>query len=149
MLTVAQTKPDQPLALSGNPHLQPLDDEQRAEVLSFLSRRPTHTFIETSWIPDNGLTSSFNRGTFYGYRDATGELEGVALVGHITLFESQTDSAVASFAKQTEATDFFARHALGARCVFASLSVAGYHIIFACGESRRSHDQRFAERAYN
>ena len=71
-------------------------------MLSFLAARPLHTFIKTSWINDNGLTSPFNRGTFYGYRDAQGQLEGVALIGHITLFEAQVDSAVAAFARLTQ-----------------------------------------------
>lgn len=89
-------------ALAGTQQIQPLDNGHKAEVLSFLAARPLHTFIMTSWIKDNGLTSSFNRGTFYGYRDLKGRLEGVALIGHITLFETQTDSAVAAFAQLTQ-----------------------------------------------
>jgi GNAT superfamily N-acetyltransferase len=89
-------------ALAGNQQIRPLDNGHKAEVLSFLAARPLHTFIKTSWIYDNGLTSSFNRGTFYGYRDPKGRLEGVALIGHITLFETQADSAVAAFAQLTQ-----------------------------------------------
>src|ERR1043166_2122534 len=89
-------------ALAGNQQIQPLDNGHEAEVLSFLAARPLHTFIKTSWIRDNGLASSFNRGTFYGYRDVKGRLEGVALIGHITLFETQADSAVAAFAQLTQ-----------------------------------------------
>jgi hypothetical protein len=102
MLKVSQANPGLPLALAGNQQIQPLDNGHKAEVLSFLAARPLHTFIKTSWINDNGLTSSFNRGTFYGYRDAKGQLEGVALIGHITLFEAQVDSAVAAFARLTQ-----------------------------------------------
>jgi ribosomal protein S18 acetylase RimI-like enzyme len=102
MLTVSRANPGLPLVLAGNQQIQPLDNEHKAEVLSFLDARPLHTFIKTSWIRDNGLVSSFNRGTFYGYRDAKGELEGVALIGHITLFETQADPAIAAFAKLTQ-----------------------------------------------
>ena len=102
MLKVSRTTTGLSLALAGNQQIQPLDNGHKAEVLSFLAARPLHTFIKTSWIYDNGLISSFNRGTFYGYRDVKGQLEGVALIGHITLFEAQADSAVAAFATLTQ-----------------------------------------------
>src|SRR5260370_22122799 len=102
MLTVPPTNPRPPLTLAGNQQIQALDNEHKAEVLNFLGARPLHTFIMASWIKDNGLASSFNRGTFYGYRDAKGKLEGVALIGHITLFETQADAALAAFAKLTQ-----------------------------------------------
>ena len=98
MLTVSPIKPPLPLTLASNRQIQPLDNEHRAEVLSFLAARPLHTFIMTSWIQDNGLASSFNRGTFYGCRNAEDQLEGVALVGHITLFETKSDAALTAFA---------------------------------------------------
>ena len=99
MLKLSQTTPAPPVALVGHRQVQPLDNHHKAEVLSFLAARPLHTFIKTSWITDNGLTSPLNRGTFYGYRDAKGQLDGVALICHITLFEAQVDSAVAAFAQ--------------------------------------------------
>ena len=102
MLTVSPIKPPLPLTLAGNQQIQPLDNEHRADVLSFLAARPLHTFIMTSWIQDNGLASSFNRGTFYGCRNAEDQLEGVALVGHITLFETENDAALAAFARLTK-----------------------------------------------
>ena len=102
MLAVSTNKPAPPLALTGNQQIRPLDNEHKADVLSFLAARPSHTFIMSSWIRDNGLASSLNRGTFYGYRDANGRLEGVALIGHITLFEAEADSALAAFAKLTQ-----------------------------------------------
>ena len=102
MLTVSRAKAPLPLALAGNQQVQPLNNGHQAEVLSFLAARPRDTFIKTSWICDNGLVSSFNRGTFYGYRDAKGRLEGVALIGHITLFDARTDFAVAAFARLTQ-----------------------------------------------
>lgn len=102
MLTVSETNPGLSSVLAANQQIQPLDNGHRAEVLSFLAARPLQTFIKTSWINDNGLNSSLNRGTFYGYRDPKGRLEGVALIGHITLLEAQTDSALAAFAKLTQ-----------------------------------------------
>jgi ribosomal protein S18 acetylase RimI-like enzyme len=87
---------------AANQQLQPLANGHKAEVLNFLAARPLHTFIESSWISDNGVVSPLNRGTFYGYRDVKGQLEGVALIGHITLFEAQTASAIAAFAKLTQ-----------------------------------------------
>jgi len=112
MLKVAPVSSVPPVALAGNHQVQPLDNEHKAEVLSFLAARPLHTFIETSCIYDNGLISSFNRGTFYGCRDGRDRLEGVALIGHITLFDARTDAAVAAFAKLTQSC-LFARAVLG------------------------------------
>src|SRR5438132_422140 len=102
MLTVSRTNRGLPFTLTGGQQIQPLDNGHKTEVLRFLSARPLHTFIKMSWIKDNGLVSSFNRGTFYGYRDAKGRLEGVALIGHITLFEAQADSVLAAFARLTQ-----------------------------------------------
>lgn len=102
MLKVSRNNPAVPAAPTGTQQVQPLNNEHQAEVLSFLAARPQHTFIKTSWINDNGLVSSFNRGAFYGCRDAKGQLEGVALIGHITLFEARTDSAVSAFAQLTQ-----------------------------------------------
>src|SRR5207247_10141889 len=69
--------------------VQPLSDEHKAETLDFLSVRPLHTFVMTGWVNDNGLVSPLNRGGFYGYRNPQGSLEGVALIGHTTLFETK------------------------------------------------------------
>jgi uncharacterized protein len=69
------------------------------EVLEFLSARPVHSVIMSSFIRDNGLVNDLNRGTFYSYRDYTGRIEGVALVGHATLFETNSDAALAAFAR--------------------------------------------------
>jgi hypothetical protein len=69
-----------------------------AEVLNFLAIRPVHTVAMTSFITDNGIESELNRGTFYGYRNSTGHLEGVALIGHTTLLEARTNEALKAFA---------------------------------------------------
>jgi ribosomal protein S18 acetylase RimI-like enzyme len=80
-----------------------LDDRHKEEVLSFLNIRPLNTFIMSSWIRDNGLESSLNRGSFIGYRNPARRLEGVALIGHITVFETESDPALAAFAARTRA----------------------------------------------
>lgn len=96
MLTLSPSNPRLPGAQS---QIQRLADEHKTEVLNFLAARPLSTFIERSWIKDNGLDSPFNRGVFYGYRDMAGQLEGVALIGHVTVFETRNDSALAAFAQ--------------------------------------------------
>ena len=72
---------------------------QETEVLNFLSERPIHTVAMMSMIRDNGLTSPFNRGVFYGYRDLNGRLEGVALIGHATLLETVSDRSLSALSK--------------------------------------------------
>src|SRR5712691_4089470 len=101
MLTVCRENSLLAVAPDAGPRIHPLDDRHKEEVLSFLGIRPLNTFIMSSWIHDNGLDSAFNRGTFYGYRNAHRRLEGVALIGHITLFETEIDSALAAFASLT------------------------------------------------
>src|SRR5688572_17203186 len=75
-----------------------LMEDDRNEVLSFLSERPLHTVYITGFIRDNGLVSPHNRGTFYGCRNSEGRLEGVALIGHATLIEARTRRAMQEFA---------------------------------------------------
>ena len=83
----------------GSPRqVQLLLGENEAEVLDFLSAHPLLTFVMTGWIRDNGLVSQLNRGTFYGSRNHRGELDGVALVGHVNLFETTSESALSAFA---------------------------------------------------
>jgi len=60
----------------------------------------------SSWIADNGVDSPLNRGNFYGYRDASGQLDGVALIGHVTLFETKSDTALAGFTDLTQKCSF-------------------------------------------
>ena len=69
------------------------------EVLDFLAARPIHTVYLVSMIRDNGLVSPHNRGSFYASRDGRGQLEGVALLGHATLIEARTESALSVFAR--------------------------------------------------
>ena len=73
-----------------------LDDTR--EVLEFLSIRPVHTVVMTSFINDNGIESDLNRGKFYGYCNTSGKLEGVALIGHSTLVEARSDESLKALA---------------------------------------------------
>src|SRR5215471_19383655 len=99
------------LELTSNPRpeqLQPqgvqkLTNSDAPEVLDFLSRRPLNTFIMASFIRENGIASPANRGEFYAYRNAFGALEGVALIGHLILLETNSDAAMKAFAKLSQA----------------------------------------------
>jgi len=75
-----------------------LTEENRNEVFEFLNVRPVHTVVMTSFLQDNGFESEHNRGSYYGYRDEQGSLEGVALIGHSTLVEARSDEALRAFA---------------------------------------------------
>ena len=75
-----------------------LKNESREEALAFLAVRPVHTVVMTSFVNDNGLENELNRGKFYGYRNAQGILEGVALIGHTTLVEARTEDALKALA---------------------------------------------------
>jgi len=71
-----------------------LEAGQEAEVLNFLAVRPLHTVIMAGMIRDNGLVNSLNRGTFHGCRDDEGALVGVALLGHVTMVETEDTEAL-------------------------------------------------------
>jgi predicted GNAT family acetyltransferase len=76
-----------------------LNASHEREVMDFLAPRPIHTVAMVGLIHDNGLVSSFNRGTFYGCRNVQGQLEGVALIGHATLMETTSDRALEALAE--------------------------------------------------
>jgi GNAT superfamily N-acetyltransferase len=78
--------------------LESLTESNESEVREFLKVRPVHTVVMSSFIKDNGLVSQDNRGIFYGYRNAAGQLTGVALIGHTTLIEARTEEALTAFA---------------------------------------------------
>ena len=99
MLDTNQKNSPQPWLLSAPKPVELLQAKQQAEVLSFLSTCPQHTFVMSGWIRDNGLVSQLNRGTFYGHRNIQGELDGVALIGHVTLFETDCEEALIAFAR--------------------------------------------------
>ncbi|HKQ51154.1 MAG TPA: GNAT family N-acetyltransferase [Pyrinomonadaceae bacterium] len=87
-------------AWEGFPVVEPLRARHAAETLAFLAERPLHTVAMAGFIRENGIQSPLNRGSFYGSRNALGRLEGVALVGHATLFEARTDAALCALARQ-------------------------------------------------
>ena len=73
-----------------------------AEALAFLSERPVHAVNLLSLVRDNGLESADNRGDFYCFRDERGRLEGVALIGHATLFDARTPRALRALARAAQ-----------------------------------------------
>ena len=99
MPPLTKQNPRLPLALMGTQPVQLLKDEHETEVLDFLSARPLHTFVMSGFIRENGMTSPLNRGGFYACRNTGGGLEGVALIGHLTMFETKADAALAAFAR--------------------------------------------------
>ncbi len=70
-----------------------LSAREEEEVLAFLLEHVEHTFGMIGFIRSNGIVSPHNRGTFYACRNAEGELEGVALIGHATMLEARSDAA--------------------------------------------------------
>ena len=75
-----------------------LANNETEEVLQFFSQRPRHTFVMSGFVRDNSLSADFNRGTFYGCRDESGKLLGVALIGHAIFVEARLDPAIKDFA---------------------------------------------------
>jgi predicted GNAT family acetyltransferase len=88
---------------TGSATVERLTDEHETEALRFLGSRTVDTLYMIGLIQDNGLDSPFNRGAFYGYRDDARRLQGVALIGHATLVETQSEDALAAFARLAQA----------------------------------------------
>ena len=99
MTHALSAKPQVRIADAAPLRAEPLGGGHQAEVLQFLARRPLHTVVMAGMIRDNGLDSPLNRGTFYACRDAAGHLEGVALIGHVTLVETESEAALEAFAR--------------------------------------------------
>jgi len=76
-----------------------LVNQHQSPVLSFLADRPLHNAVMAGLIRDNGIESKFNRGTFYGCRNAAGVLVGVALIGHAVFVDARCDEALRQFAQ--------------------------------------------------
>lgn len=85
--------------LSGFVTAEELTEAHHQEVLGFLAERPLGGLFLRGHVDDNGLVSSANRGKFVGVRDGFGCLDGVALIGHATLFEARSEAALATLAK--------------------------------------------------
>jgi uncharacterized protein len=79
---------------------RPLAEEDKQLALNLLSERPIHNVIVAGWIREHGIDSPRHRGTFYGYWNNYGHLEGVALIGEICMFETCSDAALVAFAKR-------------------------------------------------
>lgn len=79
--------------------VEPLTEADRDVALAFLSIRPVHTVIMAGWIMERGVESPEHRGTFYGCWNVQGILEGVALIGHATMFETTSEAALLAFAE--------------------------------------------------
>jgi GNAT superfamily N-acetyltransferase len=79
--------------------VEPLTEADRDAALAFLSERPVHTVIMGGWIRERGIVNPQHRGTFYGCWNAMGILEGVALIGRATTFETHSDAALLAFAE--------------------------------------------------
>ncbi|GAC1446748.1 MAG: hypothetical protein NVSMB56_08380 [Pyrinomonadaceae bacterium] len=80
-----------------------LHSQHKAESLGFLAARPEHTIFLMGLIGDNGFDNILNRGIFYGCRNEENQLEGIALIGHVTIFETKTIRALkhlTAFAQQ-------------------------------------------------
>ncbi len=84
--------------------VQALSAADEPEVLDFLAARPIHTVFIKGFIKDNGLVNDLNRGKFYACRNGSGQLLGVALLGHITLIETHLDAVLRAFATYASAS---------------------------------------------
>jgi len=84
---------------AGSLKVQQATNADQHEVLTFLAIRPLHTLTLVGLIRDNGLESPLNRGQFYTARNSKGKLVGVALIGHATLVETESDDALRAFAR--------------------------------------------------
>jgi predicted GNAT family acetyltransferase len=91
-----------PIQRSHSPVYLFTEADDRHEVLQFLAQHLPHTVVMSGLIRDNGFVSSANRGNFHGYRDETGELTGVALIGHATFVDTRADTALAAFAEMAQ-----------------------------------------------
>lgn len=106
-----------------------LGESDRTAVLAFLSSRAAHAIVMAGFITDNGIESELNRGTYVGCRDAVGQLEGVALVGHTTMVEARTERALLALAAA------------------ARSSLTQIHVIMSDGENARRFWRAFSERS--
>lgn len=79
--------------------IEQLQESDKDTTLAFIASRSLHTAYLTGLIRDNGLCSPLNRGVFYGFRNGQGQLEGVALIGHVIVMEALSPAAVKAFAQ--------------------------------------------------
>jgi len=91
--------------LSGRRPIRILAENDKQAALNYLSARPISTVIMAGWIHERGIVSEANRGTFYGYFDNDGRLDGVALIGRATMFETQNERALQEFAELAQSCE--------------------------------------------
>jgi len=89
----ASQKPDPRVGVT------PVHAFELEEAFRFLNQRPLHTLIMAGLLREHGPTCSGPRGTFYCCRGNDGELSGIALIGHATMFEVRTPVALKGFAE--------------------------------------------------
>ena len=88
-----------PLSMGQGAVTTRLQNQNKTQVLRFLTERSLHNAVMTGLVRDNGIESEFNRGTFYGCRDLADDLLGVALIGHAVFIDARCDEALRQFAK--------------------------------------------------
>src|SRR5687767_7030199 len=76
-----------------------LGEDDLVEAFSYLTAANINSVIMHGFLTDNGLSTTLNRGEYYGYRNSSGVLEGLALIGHSTLFDARSDAAIDAFAR--------------------------------------------------
>jgi GNAT superfamily N-acetyltransferase len=76
-----------------------LTEDDLAEAFDFLTAPQLNSVIMYGFLADNGLSVKLNRGEYYGFRNSAGELEGLALIGHSTVFDTRSDAATEAFAR--------------------------------------------------
>ena len=114
-----------------------LTNENTAEVVDFLNRRPIHTVTMLGFIRDNGIQGKLNRGTFYSCRNRDGRLEGVALIGHATLMETTSDralEALADVARTCNNTHVIMGESERIECFWRQYQDGGQELRVACRE---------------
>jgi GNAT superfamily N-acetyltransferase len=115
----------------------PMFKGQEAEALEFLAAHPLHNVYMAGFIRDNGLVSPFNRGMFYACRDEAGQIEGIALIGHVTQLDVGTERAMEAFASTAQACSSV-HVVMGQRAVVREFwrhySAGGQDLRFACRE---------------
>ena len=100
-----QKQPLPETVLSGRCSIRILAESDKQTTLNYLSARPISTVIMAGWIHERGIVSEANRGTFYGYFGSDGRLDGVALIGRATMFETQNKRALEEFAELAQSCE--------------------------------------------
>ena len=129
--TTVRPAPPRPRPVSQAVTVQALAAEHQSEVLSFLTSRPLQTVFMTGLIRDNGISSPLNRGTFYGCRNAGGQLEGVALIGHAILLEARSEAALEGLARLARS------HAAAHMILGEQVMIDGFWHHYGLGQSPR------------